>query len=99
MSGLIHAGDELKVNMIPVDDKKPEEIIPTLGCLVSFNVRPKESHLFQLHSGLKMKIFLVFGGKSFLNLLPDLRPPITLLTTRQWPFSALSLFWPLDHMY
>lgn len=33
--GLIHVGDELKeVNGIPVDDKKPEEIIRILVSLV-----------------------------------------------------------------
>lgn len=33
--GLIHVGDELKeVNGIPVDDKKPEEIIQILVSLV-----------------------------------------------------------------
>lgn len=35
MVGLIHVGDELKeVNGIPVDDKKPEEIIHILVSLV-----------------------------------------------------------------
>lgn len=35
VAGLIHVGDELKeVNGIPVDDKKPEEIIHILVRLV-----------------------------------------------------------------
>uniref|UniRef100_A0A3Q2YAM9 PDZ domain-containing protein n=1 Tax=Hippocampus comes TaxID=109280 RepID=A0A3Q2YAM9_HIPCM len=49
-SGLIHVGDELKeVNGIPVDDKKPEEIIRILVRLVfgplHFLCQTKTSHL------------------------------------------------------
>lgn len=57
--GLIHVGDELKeVNGIPVDDKKPEEIIRILVSFICLSVtafspvclcRPRVSPVF-LHS-------------------------------------------------
>lgn len=50
MAGLIHVGDELKeVNGIPVDDKKPEEIIRILVSLV-FLWTFVRLRVFQLHS-------------------------------------------------
>lgn len=50
VAGLIHVGDELKeVNGIPVDDKKPEEIIRILVSLV-FLWTFVRLRVFQLHS-------------------------------------------------
>lgn len=42
--GLIHVGDELReVNGIPVDDKKPEEIIHILVNNKHFKINSRES--------------------------------------------------------